>query len=268
MTLSDRRRCAVRGVAAASLAVVACVVVSAPAFADDPKRPPSIDQELSEKLLDDLSDDLLQGIDVDSLPKKPPDPKPGGDTRQNPGAQESDDALDLLGPGEDLGAAGAGNPLARIGEAMQKVEGRLGAGDTSDGTQSLQRQIIDALAKLIERNSKSNSSSRGASSSQSKSASSRSGESPAGSQAAAGASDPGNSPARDSTNRLGQAESQEARRRQMEALFKQAWGHLPERIRDEMESAASERFLPKYEKIIEEYFRRLANENAGASAEP
>jgi hypothetical protein len=37
------------------------------------------------------------------------------------------------------------------------------------------------------------------------------------------------------------------------------WGHLPERIRQQMMSRMVERFLPQYEASIEEYFRRLSD---------
>lgn len=42
-------------------------------------------------------------------------------------------------------------------------------------------------------------------------------------------------------------------------LIDRAWGHLPDRIRERMQSALGEEFLPKYEKLIEAYYKRLAN---------
>jgi hypothetical protein len=43
------------------------------------------------------------------------------------------------------------------------------------------------------------------------------------------------------------------------SLQQGVWGHLPERIRQQMMSRMVERFLPQYEASIEEYFRRLSD---------
>jgi hypothetical protein len=45
-------------------------------------------------------------------------------------------------------------------------------------------------------------------------------------------------------------------------MLKQIWGHLPPKIRDQMQSALIEDFLPKYERLIEEYYSRLAEEES------
>jgi hypothetical protein len=37
---------------------------------------------------------------------------------------------------------------------------------------------------------------------------------------------------------------------------------LPERIRQQLQNAAVERFLPKYEDLIEAYYRRLAEDDS------
>jgi hypothetical protein len=43
------------------------------------------------------------------------------------------------------------------------------------------------------------------------------------------------------------------------SLQQGVWGHLPERIRQQMMSRMVEKFLPQYEASIEEYFRRLSD---------
>ena len=63
-----------------------------------------------------------------------------------------------------------------------------------------------------------------------------------------------------STQRVDKAETSEAKVTRRRALVKQAWGHLPERIREQMPNTASEEFLPKYEEVIEDYFQRMAEE--------
>ena len=47
---------------------------------------------------------------------------------------------------------------------------------------------------------------------------------------------------------------------QMQRMLKEVWGHLPPRVRAQMQSGAGEKFLPKYEKLIEDYYKRLAEE--------
>jgi hypothetical protein len=46
----------------------------------------------------------------------------------------------------------------------------------------------------------------------------------------------------------------------LQILLRQVWGHLPPKIRDQMQSGLIEEFLPKYERLIEEYYSRLAEE--------
>ena len=42
------------------------------------------------------------------------------------------------------------------------------------------------------------------------------------------------------------------------ALIKQLWGELPPQARQTMRNAPVEDVLPKYQELIEEYFRRLS----------
>ncbi len=45
---------------------------------------------------------------------------------------------------------------------------------------------------------------------------------------------------------------------EQDALIKEAWGNLPSHLRKQISNTSMERFLPKYEKLTQEYFRRLA----------
>ena len=38
------------------------------------------------------------------------------------------------------------------------------------------------------------------------------------------------------------------------------WGHLPQRLRQRMRTAGVEEFLPQYEQMLEDYYRRLSRE--------
>ncbi len=46
----------------------------------------------------------------------------------------------------------------------------------------------------------------------------------------------------------------------MRDLLKGVWGQLPERQREQMLQSYEEQFLPKYEQMIADYFRSLAEE--------
>ena len=46
-----------------------------------------------------------------------------------------------------------------------------------------------------------------------------------------------------------------------ERLVRAVWGHLPEKLREEMQQAFKESDLPKYRPLIEQYFRAIAEQN-------
>lgn len=45
---------------------------------------------------------------------------------------------------------------------------------------------------------------------------------------------------------------------EQDALIKKAWGNLPPHLRKQISNSSMERFLPKYERLTQEYFRKLA----------
>ncbi len=49
-------------------------------------------------------------------------------------------------------------------------------------------------------------------------------------------------------------------------MVKALWGQLPERSREQMLQSFSDEFLPKYELEIEQYYRRLSEEQGQAPA--
>jgi len=44
-------------------------------------------------------------------------------------------------------------------------------------------------------------------------------------------------------------------------VIRAVWGHLPPKLKEEMEQAAKESELPKYRVLIERYFRAIAEQN-------
>jgi len=153
--------------------------------------------------------------------------------------------------GEDVGAR-AEHPLRQIGAMMIGVRAKLRGRDTSQETQATQQKIIDGLSKLIETQQQQSSSSsssaaavedrRDESGDEQQQHRPSTGEQPTATNGSAAAQDTDDSAAR-------------ARR-----LFQQIWGQLPDQVRQQIETPLHETFLPQYDDVIQDYFRRLANE--------
>jgi hypothetical protein len=220
------------------------------------KKPAS---DLDKELLEGLGEDLLDGLPDLGPAKKPEQPKTNGD---QPGPPKGSDIEGL--DGEDIGQPGEStDPLTRIGQQMRKVESRIAQHDTSDNTQQLQDEIITGLEKLIEQakqqqNSPQNSSSKKKPGSQRSKV--KQSDQPAGQKQGDGSGNTSSKAAQDSSERLGADANGKVDMQQMRDLIKDVWGNLPERMREQMNQDAVEEFLPKYRLQIEEYFKRLAEE--------
>ncbi len=215
---------------------------------------------LDEDLLEDLDSDLLEGLDdlpdLDLKPDKGPDEK---DANAEPG----------LTPGEEEKEQGVRvvNPLIRISEQMRKVETRLTSSDTSEKTQKIQQDILDELSMVIEQlkqqQKQQQPSSPGDPQQQSQKPQKQDGDKPSGGKPQNNASqEPSNKPSRDSSDDVRKPEDIEAENRELQLMLKEVWGHLPDRVRQQMRNARVEQLLPKYQKLIEEYYKRLAEDRA------
>ena len=129
--------------------------------------------------------------------------------------------------------------------------------DTAMETQQLQSRIVqgfdELLARLQNQSQTKDSGSPPSSKSQSQ------GSKQLGQQqspAKAGSSEPANQ----NSNRRGQAKSVETTQAERDRLWEKVWGDLPATVRQQMQSARPEKFLPKYSRLIEDYFRRLAED--------
>ena len=69
-----------------------------------------------------------------------------------------------------------------------------------------------------------------------------------------------NSAARDSNDRLDRTTAKPVDKGDVDEMVKSLWGHLPPRSREQMLQSFSDEFLPKYELEIEQYYRRLSEE--------
>ena len=143
--------------------------------------------------------------------------------------------------GEDIGARGD-HPLQPISSLMADVQSRLASQNTSPETQALQRSIIDGLTRLIDQQSQSSEPAGGASS-------------PAQQPDAAN----GQRPA--TADGDGPTQSAEEATDDSSSLLRRIWGQLPDQVRQQISTPLQEQFLPQYDEVIQQYFKRLANES-------
>jgi hypothetical protein len=240
---------------------------------------------LDNALLEDLDNELLDGVKDLPIKKRPGSggKTPAGDkTSENPddrtkqknagqkaldqedgnsaAASESDDESEDMTSGD---AAADEEPLARIGQQMRTVEKQLERQQAAGDTEQLQGQILNdltALIKKLEQQCQSQCSSDSKpSKSQSQQASRDSVKQPKGGSGNP-ASQSSNKPAKESTDRQGKNDVQKPDLDAIKGLLKDAWGQLPPHAREQMLQSPPEQFLPKYELLIEKYYKRLAEE--------
>jgi hypothetical protein len=242
--------------------VVVSIAAALPlaASAQSPRKTaksPAAQPGAGEQLLNSVDDLLLDDL---KIPAKSQD---ASSQAAKPAALPADGAADLdpelleqLGAGEDLGQPSE-DLLVTIGRRMRLAENLMGRQVTSEETQRVQRQILQDLERLIEETKKQRSGGQAAVPSPAKPGVKPSGKSRAGSGENTGVSQP----AKESTDRTEGAASDDEQLTRRELLLKQMWGHLPPKIRDQMQTATVEQFLPKYERLIEAYYSRLVEED-------
>ena len=180
-------------------------------------------------------------------PAKPAQRLEGRDDR--PAAEDPGQARDREAAGEDIQPGNKEHPFMSLGRRMRQVERRIAGGDSSPQTQQLQRQILADLRAIVER---SRQQQRQQNASQTKS----SGQSPTAGQPGQSA---GQGPQK-STDRLGKGNAKNADLGQLRRKLYRVWGHWPTRIQQQMVSATTDGFLPKYRELIQQYYKRLAEE--------
>jgi hypothetical protein len=212
----------------------------------------------SESLGNQLIDDLTP-----KSPQKPAASKPGqqsalrGDKKSGPATPRFDDL------GEDIGQPSGPLSLMRVRHGMQRAASLLGEpsvsskGSAIEKAATVQNEVITQLDQLIAELSKQCQNGQCQPGSQQPSPSQQSQAKPAGSTSSVAQ---GQTAARDSTDRLNTASAKPVEKTNMDELAKQLWGHLPQRTREQVLQSFSEDFLPKYEREIEEYYRRLSEE--------
>ena len=182
---------------------------------------------------------LVVGLTAMGLLLMPGKPSPAGDR-----AAKAD-------IGEDLGkAAPRGDELwQRVAEGMRSAQQRIRSRDTSAGTQRIQRQIVADLTALIE-NAEQRKDAAASASQGEPGRTSRTGQRSAPTTAKG-------APSETSDSRTGTPDSETEKGADGNALA-QVWGQLPKQLQRSIQSPLREQFLPQYEKLISEYYKRLA----------
>ena len=209
---------------------------------------------------DDLvPNDDLQSIDyfLEGLPDEPP-------AKQTPDEQPAKEQKPFVFPGEDIGEdIGApsedANPLAGIGRQMRDVQKRIDGGDTASETQFMQKQIVSDLDKLLEQLNKQCNGGQCNNPSQNAASKPGAGKPKGGNQPGQASNRPNAQGSEEGTRK---AEGVDETAADPRTVVREAWGHLPQRLREQVQAAAFERFLPQYESLIEAYYERLAEENS------
>jgi hypothetical protein len=231
------------------LAVFLMVMFAADTHATTGDKCPSSGVEsLGGRLLDDLS----------------PDAAP---TQPAPRAKATKEIEDSLKASTPLHGFGAGaNPalqsLARVQNGMQQAQSLLtqpGPGAEPGAAKlaaPVQQEVLSNLDKLIADLSKQCQSCNGQCNSPPK----------PGQNPKPGKPGTGRAAARDSTDRLDSSSAKPVNKGEVNEMVKSLWGQLPERSREQMIQSFSDEFLPKYELEIEQYYRRLSEEQGESSS--
>lgn len=220
-----------------------------------------------------LDDELLRGLGDDPFEKeasKDSAAKPAAKPESGPAKPAaktarpaSTDPLDEellrgLDAVEGGDAAEQGDPLVRLNRRMREAQARLRALKSDDTTQQLQDKIVRELEELIQQCQKQQQQQQQQASSSSGSGSEQTAGRERVNQPQMAKSSAAAKPARDSSDRQGKPEVRKPDMAKMRDLLKDIWGELPPRLRQQMMQSSVERFVPKYELLIEEYFQTLA----------
>ena len=234
---------------------VSVLSVAAAAKTGSSASPPAGGSEsLGNQLLNDLTPSARQSAPA-------PQSDPNSDSKSEANLRDAVSRYDDLG--EDIGQTLGPLSLVRVRQGMQRAESLLGQQSASrsaaplDQAASVQLQVVDQLDQLIAELSKQ---CQGGNCPPGDQPPSSGQQSHAISTNSHGAAAQGQTAARDSTTRLNNAGGKSVDKANLEELSNQLWGHLPQRTREQMMQSFSDEFLPKYEREIEEYYRRLSEE--------
>ncbi|WP_145343291.1 hypothetical protein [Rosistilla ulvae] len=157
--------------------------------------------------------------------------------------------------------------LQAVDREMQQAIAGLGNGDAGPATQAAQRRALEMLQTIVDQSAEN--------ADQDQSQSSQRSEQQQMSQA--GPQKPETDPNRESQqpqqselgtqpgSEVGSSTDVIVNAGPLQGMREAVWGHLPERIRGELQATLPEKFLPRYRDAITEYFRQLSS---GSDAKP
>jgi DNA primase len=235
--------------------ILLLMVLAAPVgdlLAVPPEEPAK--KSIDDALLDDLDNELLKG--AGDLKQRTSPPRDGAAEKgESAGEPASDDTPAGPDPQQD--------PLGYISQSMREIEQLVPDRKQQKLTEELQKRVVADLDALIEQAQKQQQQQQASQSQNQRQTSQRQSiQQPRSSGSSSTSSQPSSKPTSDSSSRLHKAEQARPDPELLRGLMKDAWGHLPQRDREQMRQVAPERFLPQYELMIERYYRRLAEERA------
>ncbi len=208
---------------------------------------------------DGASSMLLEGLEsplLDDLPA-PREPAAAEPASEDEGHEPTaGDPRDQLGYGEDVGQEET-NPWRLIGRQMRTAEQLISRRNPAR-SHRVQGEIIADLERLIEQMRDQQSE-----------AADEMGEGLAaedenGASGGVGDAEGIEQPGEEDGVEVGETETPPVPQARIRETLDQVWGHLPERVREQMHSGLAEEFLPQYELLIEAYYQRLAEEGQPA----
>jgi hypothetical protein len=209
-------------------------------------------ESLGGRLLDDLHSDAQRPAVIRQEPSNPAHVK------------AIENALKASTPvaGFDADSSPTAEPLARIQKQMQVAQSLLPQINAEGKAAKVQEQVVSDLDKLIAELSKQCQGGECQGGQCQNGNQPKSGQNPKPNSANSTAMASGRSAARDSTDRLDRTTAKPTDKAAVDAMVKAVWGQLPERAREQMLQSFTDEFLPKYELEIEQYYRRLSDEQS------
>ena len=219
----------------ALLALHLSFVITNPLGAEDKAK-------LDDELMESLDSELLEGLET--VPANEPAAEEAGDDASAPATSGSDE-----------------DAFTRISKRMREAERLIPQARAKTAAKKLQQEIVSDLDQLITELEKQCQKCQGEASSggkHSQQKAQRQSQKQPGQQKPGDGEHDSKNPASDATEKLGKDEVRKADMEQMKGLLKDLWGQLPAKAREQMLQSSPEQFLPKYELLIEDYYRKLA----------
>jgi hypothetical protein len=210
------------------------------------EKPPPLDEELLKQLRADPIDDVDREL--------------FGPDQENPPAEGEDLRKKLTRELGDAAVSEDENPLLSIAERMRESEALIAQTRSDEATQSVQKRIVADLEKLIEE-ARKRCCKGGSPKAQSQATAARPKISQPCAKPGTGEGKPQQKPAVTSNAKPGQTAAAKPDLQEVRTMIeKEVWGSLPQRQRQQLLQLPIEEFLPKYEQLIIEYFKRLSEE--------